>query len=416
MSCACKLSDAGMQVTLFEAKSSLGGRTGSFRDSESGALIDNCQHVLPGCCNSAIRFLSRIGSLEQVRFFRTLNFVGPEGKALRIESSFLPAPLHLLPSLIRTRYLSRRDKLGLATMLAQIVLRRPGRKATAVEYLRRLSTSEGAIDKVIEPILVSALNEQMDAASAAYARMVLLRTLVGGKRGYRLGVPKTPLSDLVAVPASRYLRDRGCQIRTCARVQRIHTDGQRARSLVTDSGEQSEFDHYVCAVPPWSLAEMGVDAQGGEDLIWRSVVSAHVFFEGPAPAFDQVCVVGEPFQWVFNKTNDFRCDATYIQAVASAAEGIVRLSNRELFELAMRSAVKAEPRLRDTKPSRAIICRNSRATFSTGAACEALRPPSKTPVRNLFLAGDWTDTRWPATIEGAVRSGEAAAGSVIEST
>ena len=416
LSCACELSDAGMQVTVFEAKSALGGRAGSFRDRETGKLIDNCQHVLAGCCNCAIRFLSRIGSLEQVRFFKTLNFVGPEGKTLRIQSSFLPAPTHLLPSLARTRYLSTRDKLCLATMLARMAVKKPAAKVTAVEYLRRLCASQAAIDRVIEPILVSALNEQMDVASATYARMVLLKTLVGGKRSYRLGVPKKPLADLVAGPASRYLRDRGCQIRTSAGVERIETDGEKATSLVTQSGERIEFDHYVCAVPPWSLAEMGVDSQGGQDLIWRSVVCAHMFFEGPRLAFDQVCVVGKPFQWVFNKTNDFGRDATHIQAVASAAEAILKLSNRELYELAMRSAVKAEPALKHMKPNRAIICRNSRATFSTGGACDALRPSGTTPLRNLFLAGDWTDTRWPATIESAVRSGEAAAGMVIDST
>ncbi len=245
--------------------------------------------------------------------------------------------------------------------------------------------------------------------------MVLLKTLVGGKRSYRLGVPEKPLVELVADPASRYLQDRGCKIRTSDGVERILSEGDRATSLVTQSGERIQFDRYVCAVPPWSLAEMGIDSQGGGDLIWRSVVCAHVFFKGPRLAFDQVCVVGEPFQWVFNKTNNFGRDDTHIQAVASAAERIVKLSNRELYELAMRAAAKAEPAMATMKANRAVICRNSRATFSTGGACDALRPSSATRFRNLFLAGDWTDTRWPATIEGAVRSGEAAAAMVIGS-
>ena len=404
-----------MDVTVLEGKKSLGGRACSFRESQTGLLIDNSQHILLGCCDRAIEFLSRIGSLERVRFCDRITFVGGSGERLEIRSSALPAPLHLLPSIVRTGYLSARDKVGLAAMLARAALAKPAKRATALEYLKSISGSDAAIANVIEPILISALNERVDTASAAYARMVLLKSLVETKRGYRLGIPTVPLSELVAVPAARYLLDAGCEIRAAVPISRVYLDDRRVHSIETVSGERLRFDHYVFAVPPWTLADMGVDPRGGQDLLWRSIVSAHVFFEGDAPPFDRACVVDAPFQWVFNKSLDFGCPQTYIQAVASACEGIVKRSNRELTDLAVAAMAKAEPRFRYMRPTRSLIFRARRATFSTAGACDALRPPGRTPLANLFLAGDWTDTRWPSTIEGAVRSGYAAAQSVIKS-
>ena len=404
-----------MDVTVFECRKSLGGRACSFRDSGTGLLIDNSQHILLGCCERAIEFLSRIGSLDRVEFCDRITFVSGSGERLEIGSSFLPAPLHLLPSLARSGYLPARDKIGLAAMLARAAFAKPGKRATALEYLKSISGSEVAIARVVEPILVSALNERMDTASAAYARMVLLKSLVETKRGYRLGIPTVPLSELVAAPAAHYLLAAGCELRTTAPISRVCLDDRQVHCIETASGERLQFDRYVFAVPPWSLADMGVDPRGGQDLIWRSIVSAHIFFEGDAPPFDRACVVDAPFQWVFNKSRDFGRRQTYIQVVASACEGIVKRSNRELTDLAMAAAARAEPQLRHMRPGRALIFRAKRATFSTAGACDAIRPPSKTPLANLFLAGDWTDTRWPSTIEGAVRSGYAAAESVIES-
>jgi len=396
-------------VTLLEATGRLGGRVSSSTDPETGLTIDNCQHVLLGCCTEAIGFLQRIGSLEQVVFHDRLNVVDARQARLTIEASWLPAPLHLLGSIASTPYLSAADKLALARVLTLTLARMPGKSETAGDCLRSLGCSKELLERLVEPVIVSALNERADDASARYARMVLVESLVKGKRGYRLGVSKVPQSELIGDAAARWLSGRGCEIRVNARVKRVHEVDGLARSIELASGERMAFDAYVAAVPPDALARMGISAGGGQHLAWRPIVGAHLFFAGGVPSFEPACAVGEPFGWVFSKQPGLG----YVQAVASAAQDVIDLPKSEALGLALRAAARVEPMLQEMPLTRGIIYRARRATFAT-LACDAHRPAAVTSTSNLFLAGDWTDTGWPATIESAVRSGNAAARALLE--
>lgn len=285
-------------MTLFEATGTLGGRVRSFHDRETGLTIDNCQHVVLGCCTEAMSFLGRIGSLGEVEFHDRLNVVeerqapvvaglrpglGDDGESplrsrLTIEGSWLPAPLHLLPSIVKTRYLSGSDKFALSRALAGTLARKPGKSETAGDYLRSLGCSEDLLERLVEPVIVSALNERPGDASARYARMVLIESLVKGKRGYRLGVPKAPQSEFVGDAAARWLSGRGCDVRVNARVRNLREEDSLARYIELASGDRMEFDAYVAAVPPDALAKLGISAGGGERLAWRPIVSAHLFY------------------------------------------------------------------------------------------------------------------------------------------
>jgi squalene-associated FAD-dependent desaturase len=414
LACACDLADAGLDVVLLEARPRLGGRAYSFRDRETGLLIDNCQHVLLGCCEAAIGFFSRIGSLGLIEFHDSMRFLGDNGALLDIRPSPLPAPLHLLPSLLLSGYLTANDSLALCGVMARLARRQTDKHATAAGYLRSLSCSERLMRRVFEPILVSALNEGLEEASASFARMVLTKTLLGEKGGCRLGVPKAPLEHIVAEPAARYLTARKCDVRLSSKVAAIRMSGKRAESVELASGEQVRFDFCVCATPPWAARKLGVETDAARPDSWRSTVGAHLFFEGEPARFDRVCVVDEPFQWVFNKSRDFGLRESYVHCVASAARGIVGLGVSDLVYLAMRAACRASPDLVGRRLARAVVIRERRATFPTSVVAEAVRPGAVTPVGNMFLAGDWTDTGWPATLEGAVRSGRTAARAIIE--
>lgn len=396
-------------MVLLEARPHLGGRAYSFRDSRTGILIDNCQHVILGCCKSAIEFLRRIGSLDSVRFCDKFCFVGNDSKTLEIRSSMLPGPFNLLPSLISASCFTLADKLRLCRILTGIAVRKPGKQTTAKDYLRSLSCTDSLMNKVFEPILVSALNEGLDQASAQYAAMVLSTALLGEKGAHRLGIAGLPLSELIGGAASRFLLDRGCDIRLSARVGSLHIQGKRVDSLLLSSGKEVRADFYVCAVPPWDLAKMGLETQASQSLRWRPIVGVHLFLEGDLPKFDCACVVGEPFQWVFNKSRDFGLPFSYIQAVASAASSIVNLKRSDLIYLALRAMAKAVPEPVAPTLAGAVVVRERRATFSTSVDSDAVRLGTCTNLDNLFLAGDWIDTHWPATIESAVRSGIAAA-------
>lgn len=446
----------------------------SFTDPETGVIIDNCQHVLLGCCTEAADFLERIGSLKHVRFHDRLNLID-NGTRLTIEASRLPPPLHLLPSIARSPFFSRREKADLYMLLPTMMLRDAGRSETAREYMHAIGCSEELLTRLIEPIIVSALNEKPNEASGRYARMVLMESLVKTRGGYRLGVPELPQSDLIGKAAHAWLESNGCRIRLLTRVVGVHCQDGRARRIELASettpfahpsretsrtpldtypvssilgsdrptpplssdpvshrlGSDSsapplgsdpsapplgkggkggvEFDAFVAAVPPNALARLGVPAQGAERLAWRPIVSAHLIFDGPTPPFEPACVVGKPFGWVFSKNPN----VGYVEVVGSAAAGLIGQSNDELLALARRSAAAVDPVFAHMPLLRGIVCRTRRATFATLAG-DAHRPAAETLTPNLFLAGDWTDTGWPATIESAVRSGRAAARALLE--
>ena len=399
-------------MSLLEARKHLGGRAFSFRDQETGVIIDNSQHVILGCCSAAIDFLSKIGSIGLVEFSDTINLIGAAGEKLSIRSSFLPAPLHLLPSIAGTKYLSSHEKLDLSKVLARMLFHQSGKHENAGEYLTSLSCSSDLAKRMIDPIMVSALNECLDAASAKYARMVLVKALLETRSGYRLGIPSVPLSELIEYPARDYLSERGCEIRTSAKIDKLNIYDNRIESIALIGGEELRFDYYVCAVPPVQLRSIGYDTAAADNLNWRSIISAHLFFVRPSPAFKHVCMASEPFQWLFNKPNN--SSYTYIQAVASAADDIADMSRDKIVSLAMQAVKKALPEMESAIPKHSVIINEKRATFSTGSDCDAFRPSSRTSLENLFLAGDWTDTQWPSTIESAVRSGYTAARALRE--
>lgn len=362
-----------------------------------------------GCCSAAIGFLTKIGSIGQVRFHDRVNFVGPKGRALEVRSSFLPAPLHLLPSILKTSYFSGQDKIELGRVFTRIGRIKPTLGQSAREYLKGLGCPESLICGLLDPVLIAALNESASDASADYARMVLTKSLTESRCGYKMGVPNAPLSHIIEGPAGRYLSRRGCRVRTSTKVERLIFDGDRVESVILSGGMHIKPDYYVCAVPPWSLAEMGYSTDAAHAMHWRSIKSVHLFYNNTDFEFERACAVGEPFGWVFNKTRDFGLDFGYIQAVASAAGSLNTLESDDVIGLAQ-SAVEKVAGKQSLK--RAVIYNAHRATFATSSP-DALRPPAKTPVRNLFLAGDWTDTGWPATIEGAVLSGISASKQIL---
>lgn len=377
-------------------------------------MLDNCQHVLLGCCKEALNFFTKIGSAGSINFCKDISFVSHEGKTLRISSSPLPAPLHLLPSILKTNYLSAGNKFQLTRLMARIAVRAPGKQESAAEYLKSLSCPDKLIVSVVEPILASALNEDLASASAKYARMVLMATLTGSRNAYEMGIPKVALSDLITKPALDFLSAKNCRVRTAARVGSLNIQGDRISSITLASGEEIVSDYFVSAVPPDSLSRLGYNTEA-VNMTWHPIIGVHLFSDAPEPDFERACIIGEPFQWVFNKSKDLGLGCTYLQAVASAADAIAGMTKDELIKLAVRAVSRVAPEVGVKSFERAIVYRSKRATFSTGTASDMLRPENITPISNLFLAGDWTDTKWPATIEGAVRSGLAAARAILSS-
>ena len=216
LAAAVALAEEGFQVTLYEKRALLGGRASSFIDPETGDRVDNCQHVTMRCCTNLEDFYRRIGVMDKIRYHDTISFLDTEGRISRIGSSFLPAPLHTLPSFITFRALGIRDKLAVARGLFAILRSRrdPALDEKSMsDWLLHSRQTQRAIDRFWRPILVSACNEDLDRISCANAFKIFRDGFLANRIAYQIGLPTIPLGDLYTEPAIHFLRERGADIR-----------------------------------------------------------------------------------------------------------------------------------------------------------------------------------------------------------
>jgi zeta-carotene desaturase len=420
MAAAVALESAGVAVTLLEARRTLGGRAGSFEEPQTGEELDNCQHVLLGCCTNLIDFYNRLGVAHLIRWERTVHFVDAAGGRHELYGSpRLPAPLHLSRSMAGFTALSWGERLAFTrAMLAMMTLGRDARERLADvafgHWLDEHRQPPELVRKMYDPILVSALNEETRRASAAAAIQVFQEAMLANASGYLVGLPNCPLSRLYANLPVRDLR-RG------ARVAGLRFHGASVDGVELAGGEVIEADATILATNHHNLRKWL-----GEDLAARDgrfahldqiedvpILGAHMWFDRPVLAESHAALMDGPLQWLFRKDAQGRA----VHGVISAARdwaGRPRDGSLATFERQIRSTF---PAARDAKLVRGVIVVEKRATFSPGPGVDRLRPQQVPPpggVDRLYLAGDYTQTGWPATMEGAVRSGYLAATAVAD--
>ena len=252
MAATVALAECGCRVGLFEAHTRLGGRAASFRDPQVAHPVDYCQHVSMGCCANLADFCRRIGVADCFGNSRTLHFFGPDGSRHDFAAAtWLPAPLHLLPGLMRLRYLSLPERLGLIRAIRQLTRKPLGddRKETAGQWLRRHGQSPRAIEQFWSVVLVSALSETVDRVSPAAAAMVFLNGFLASRRAYELEVPQVPLDDMFHRRATDWFRRHDVTVATGTRIGRIDGNPRRATGVVLPDGTLRAFDFVVTAVP-----------------------------------------------------------------------------------------------------------------------------------------------------------------------
>jgi squalene-associated FAD-dependent desaturase len=414
MAAAIALESAGNQVTLIEARKTLGGRAGSFGDPQSGEILDNCQHVLLGCCTNLIDFYRRIGASEQIRWEKTLYFVDPRGGVHTLSGTpGLPAPFHLGISgaLFGALSLGQRISLGRA-MLAMLRLGPAGRAKLAEvsfgQWLKEHGQSDELIDTFYEIVLVSALNEQCRIASAEYAIEVFQDGLLANAAAYPMGTPAGPLGKL-------YEKFPGKNVRLQTRLTAIRFSGSRAVGI--EFGEEFvEADAVVLAVNhpalekwiPEDLAKKDSRFARLGELQSVPILGAHLWFDRPVLQIPHAALMGGPLQWLFRKDADGRA----LHGVISAARDWLNRPKEECLDQFVAQIRATFPAARQAKLERGVIVIEKRATFSPLPGIDRIRPWQAPPaggIEGLFLAGDYTRTGWPATMEGAVRSGYLAA-------
>jgi len=431
------LAESGWRVQLFEQRPFLGGRATSYVLPD-GEHVDNCQHVTLGCCTNLADFYKRVGSADKIKFFRRLFFLDPQGRHGEIGAGIFPAPFHMAGSFAAFAPLTLRDKWAIARAMLD-VLRTKGRPAdlnenggiSMLEWLGRRGQTPGAIERFWRVVLVSALDEELDRTDARFGVDVFWKAFLSNSTGYRIGVPAVPLANLYDGCKAEIER-RGGEVNLRAPVRGLKIKNGEIAGVRFDEGREEKADAYVFAVPHTTLAELLPESVKQSDpsllnldkIKVSPITGVHFWFDRQVMKEPFITLVDTTTQWIFNKTalyDDSKETAKpapagqYLQLVISASYDLLPRSRQEIIDLCLREVRHALPAARDAQLVKATVIKEAAATFSPEPGVDRWRLKQETSVRGLFLAGDWTDTGWPATMEGAVRSGYLAAEAVLRS-
>jgi zeta-carotene desaturase len=421
LAAGCALADSGFKVTLFERRPYLGGRASSYEHPGTGEIVDNCQHVLLGCCTNLIDFYRRLGVEKKIRWFAELTFLEPGGRASVIGPSALPAPFHNGLSFLRASCLSLRDKLSIGRAIAALIPAIPADSGESfLAWLQRHGQTLGAIERFWKPILISALNEDLDKMSIPYAAHVVRESFMKSAAAGLMGVPMVPLSELYGVAAD-YIRERGGRVCLRSGVEGFEA-GDEGVSLQITSGKekrQMQFDYAVQALPFDGLERLLSDKENTQQLrqslqhfSGSPITGIHLWFDRQISDLEHAVLLDRTIQWMFHKSKLLGRDpnqGSYVELVVSASNSLVEKSKQEIIELALAELREFFPEARAAKLVKSTIIKEIHATYSPRPGVDLYRPAAKTVWPRVFLAGDWTATGWPATMEGAVRSGNLAA-------
>ena len=429
MAAACHLLDAGCQVTLVEKRPFLGGRAFSFMDRETGQEVDNGQHVFLGCCTYYIDFLKKLGTFGRAHLqSKTMvEVASPIRGFSRLAASPLPKPVHMLPSLLTYKHLGLVDK-ALA-IYAMLRIRFTNRNNPSLQdetfgrWLKRHRQSKRSIDNFWNLIVKPCVNDDVEDVSAAMGIMVMQEGLLKTRRGSCIGYSREGLSALMGQAAQEYIERKGGRLVTGKAALSLQGDNSGILGVKMVDGSVIRGDSYVSAVSVGELGsllplEMGKApyfASLGE-LQTAPIVNVHLWYDKPVMDQNFVAFVDSPLQWVFNKTGMLDQTGSGGQCITISLSGAfeyVKQSKETLRQTFVEAMSQAFPKAKSANVVRALVVKQEKATFRCLPGSEKLRPRAQTPIDNLFLAGDWTDTGWPSTMEGAVRSGLTAANAVL---
>lgn len=409
MATAAALGGDGHQVEVLEARPFPGGRAASYEvpGLTSGQPIDNCQHILLRCCVNLLDFYNRLGAAHEIEFHKQFSFIEPGGRISVMKAGLLPAPLHFAESFATLRFLRFDDKLAIGRALLALRGERLTRtdldRMTMLEWLKHKRQTPRAIDRFWRPILVSAINDELDRIAASHGFQVFWLGFLASRASSQMGISKVPLGGLYS--ARRWARLPGVRFRFRTSVTAMRTDGGRVQGL--DLGSTPvEADHYVSALPLDRLSFLAPDL----DVTWdrfeySPITGIHLWFDRPVTDLPHASLLDRNIHWFFNKK-----DGEYLQLVVSASRQLTSMGKNEVVALALRELAEFLPLTRHARLLDAHVVKEMKATFSARPGLEKYRPGPETRYPNLSLAGDWTRSGWPSTMEGAVRSGYIAAG------
>jgi zeta-carotene desaturase len=432
---AVALAEAGIEVQLFEKRPHLGGRATSYTLPD-GSEVDNCQHVTLGCCTNLDDFYHRAGAAGKIRFYNRLYFADRRGRRFTMDASWLPAPLHMAPSFLAFGALGLADKRAIGRAMLAITWaggRPPGAAGTSMlDWLRRMKQTPEAIARFWRVVLVSALDEELSRMEAQYGIDVFWKAFLANRRGYRIGIPSVPLGELYE-GCRKAIAARGGPVRTRAGVREIRLRDGKFACVALEDGSEISANACISAVPhgvlldmvPGPLGEVDGPLAGLKNIRTSPITGVHLWFDRTVMTEPFLALLEHATQWIFNKSllyaatgneskerpggEEAEAAGQYLQLVISASYDLVPRFRQEIIDLCLRELADVLPLTRAAKLEKATVIKEIHATFSPEPGVDRWRPRQEIGVENLYLAGDWTQTGWPATMEGAVRSGYLAA-------
>src|SRR6266436_905883 len=424
LAAACALADSAFRVTLFERRPYLGGRASSYEHPGTGEVVDNCQHVLFRVCTNLIEFYRRIGVEDKIRWYDEMTFIEPGGRASVMRASPLPAPLHTAPSFLQFPFLNTKDKLAISRAIAALTLiSQPDTGRDFLDWCHQHGQTETAIERFWKPILVSALSEDLDLISISYAAQVV-RESMKSPEARHMGVPTIPLTDRYN-RAGDYIRARQGEIRFRSSLETFSPDLSQVRIRAAEG--EGNYDYLILALPFESLDRVlpqlpdAVPLRENLSHFEHSPITGiHFWFDRQITDLDHAVLLDRTIQWFFHKSRLLATRApsnaeagSYIELVVSSSKSLIDKSRAEIVDLALKEVREFFPAARAANLVKSTVIKEVHATYSPRPGIDTYRPHQATAWPRVFLAGDWTSTGWPATMEGAVRSGYLAAEALL---
>jgi len=411
---------AGLQghvPELFEAKSYAGGRAHSFTDAKSGTVLDNGQHIFMGCYPACLELFSLLGVEDRLDIQQAIDvpFISPARGRTALRASRLPAPFHLLTALWSYEELSVADRLailgfGLRLRLGEAA--RPGESAAG--WLARLGQTPGATRALWEPLCIAALNEPIASADASLFETVLRRSLFGPRSASAIYVCRTGLSDLLLPELRLFLESIGGGLHLGEALQSVELKDGRIASATTSKGRTLGHPLHICALP-WSavrtlLPADAAPASGAAAIASAPIIALHLFTDRKLIDVPFAGFLDSPLHWIFDRSHQCTQPGQYLYSIViSAAYDLARLPTPEFLEKVWSELRRLLPEAREAAMTHHVLYKSKDATFAARPETAAHRPGPRTTWPNLVLAGDWTDTGLPGTLEGAAWSGRRAA-------
>jgi len=407
LTAASYLSSKKIQVTLLESSPKFGGRTFSFKDSESGEIIDNGQHILMGCYEDSLAFLKLIGAENNFVYQKKLvvNFLSNQKKLFAISALTFPYPFNLLFAVFNYKALDIVDRfrfIGLLIKLPFISLRSL-ENLTVSDWLNRENQTENIIKSFWEILCVGALNTNLQKASAKIFYKVLMQIFFRGNFASTIILPKYSLSESIIDPALSFIRKNGGKIIPSETVKEIIVNEGKVLQAISEKNIYKDFDFVISAIPFFSFQKIIPKELPVIDLNleYSTILNIHLWLKEMPFKESFYGLINSPLHWIFNK-------GSHINIVVSDADEIAKKTNDEIVKMAVDELEKFT-QIKKEYLTRSKIIREKRATFIPDNKILNKRPESKTNIKNFFLAGDWTDTDLPSTIESAAKSGRIAA-------